>query len=160
LRSTFFQPRSNVRPRRIFFLGRPVTSAQQRQSAQNLFFLGRPITAAQQCQGAQKKFLGSSDHFRAAVSGRAAIFLGRPVTSTQLLLTFVALGISASLINAMSGRVTHFFGTPFQNPAQYFFSFYCWKNLLFTAQSRLKFKFFGIFPLTISGSLTALVRSG
>jgi hypothetical protein len=122
--------------------------------------LGRPITAAQQCQGAQKNFLGSSGHFRAAVSGRAAIFLGRPVTSTQLLLTFVALGISASLINAMSGRVTHFFGTPFQNPAQYFFSFYCWKNLLFTAQSRLKFKFFGIFPLTISGSLTALVRSG
>jgi hypothetical protein len=38
--------------------------------------------------------------------------------------------------------------TPFRNSVQYFFSFYCLKNLLFTAQSRQKFKFFGVFPLT------------
>jgi hypothetical protein len=86
--------------------------------------------------------------------------LGRPVTFAQHLLTFVALGISAALINAMSGRVSHFFGTPFQKPAQYFFSFYCLKNPLFTAQTVRNLIFFGFLPLTISGSLTALVRSG
>jgi hypothetical protein len=70
-------------------LGCPVTAELQCQGAQK-FFLGHPVTSAQQCQAAQQ------------------FFLGRPVTSAQLLLTFVALGISAALINAMSGRVSHF----------------------------------------------------
>jgi hypothetical protein len=55
------------------------------------------FSAAQQCQVAQQFFLS-----------RAAVFFGRPVTSAQHLLTFVALGISTALINAMSGRVNHF----------------------------------------------------
>jgi hypothetical protein len=87
-------------------LGRPVTAAQQCQGAQKFFwvvrslprssvsphnfFLGCPVTSAQQCQATQK------------------FFIGRPVTSAQLFLFFLAHGIFAVLINAMSGRVSHF----------------------------------------------------
>jgi hypothetical protein len=88
--------------------------AQQCQAAQQ-FFLGCPVTSAQQCQAAQQ------------------FFLGRPVTSAQHLLTFVALGISAALINAMSGRVSHFFWNTFSETCAVLFqlllfeesAFYC-----------------------------------
>jgi hypothetical protein len=65
------------------------------------------------------------------VSGRAAVFFqprsssffGRPVTSAQHLLTFMALGISAALINAMSGRVSHFLEQLFRNLCSTFSAF-------------------------------------
>jgi hypothetical protein len=51
----------------------------------------------------------------AAFSAAQQFFFGRPVTSAQHLLTFVALGISAALINVMSGRVSHFLEHLFRN---------------------------------------------
>jgi hypothetical protein len=127
------QPRSSVRARRNYFLA-------VRSHPRSIFF-GCPVASAQ--QSARADFFWLSGRIRAAVSGGAEIFF------------LVGSHLRGSFFGAWN-----LCSTPFQNPARYFSSFYCLKNLLFTAQSRQKFKFFVVFPLTVSGSLTALVRSG
>jgi hypothetical protein len=127
------QPSSCVSPRSNIFFCCPVASAQKCQGAQKSFqaFRSHPRSAA--------NFFLLSGRIRAAVCSRRnffwprSFFFCRPVSSAQNLLTFCGAWNLCS--------------TPFQNPAQYFFSFYCLKNLLFTAQSRQKFAFFGVFPL-------------
>jgi hypothetical protein len=127
------QPRSSVRARRNYFLA-------VRSHPRSIFLAVR-----------------SHPHS----SQPAQIFFGCPVASAQQ-----CQAAQKFFFTVRSHLRGSFFGawnlcsTPFQNPAQYFSSFYCLKNLLFTAQSRQKFKFFVVFPLTVSGSLTALVRSG
>jgi hypothetical protein len=121
------QPSSCVSPRSNIFFCCPVASAQKCQGAQKSFqavrshprsatiFFCCPVASAQQCA-------------RADFFWPRSFFFCRPVSSAQNLLTFCGAWNLCS--------------TPFQNPAQYFFSFYCLKNLLFTAQSRQKFEFF------------------
>jgi hypothetical protein len=97
------------------------------RARRNLFRLSGHILAARQF------FFAVRSHPRSSVLAQIffwprSFFFCRPVSSAQNLLTFCGAWNLCS--------------TPFQNPAQYFFSFYCLKNLLFTAQSRQKFEFF------------------
>jgi hypothetical protein len=72
-------------------------------------------------------------------------FFGRPVTSAQHLLTFVALGISAALINAMSGRVSHFLEHLFRILCITFSAFTVWR-ICFLLRSRVRNLNFWRFP--------------
>jgi hypothetical protein len=132
-----------VSPRSIFLAVR--SHPRSRQPAQHFFLAVRSHPRSSQ---PAQNFFWLSGRICAEVSGGAEFFL------------FCPSGLICAALFDFFFDAWNLCSTLFQNPAQYFFSFYCLKNLLFTAQSCQKFKFFGVFPLTVSGSLTALVRSG
>jgi hypothetical protein len=139
-------PRRNVSPRSKIFFCCPVASAQKCQGTQKSFWAVRshPRSAA--------IFFWLSGRIRAAVSSCRKFFL-----AAQLFL--LPSGLICAEPFDFFWRMESLQYT-FSESYAVLFQLLLFEESAFYCNRVRNLNFFGVFPLTVSGSLTALVRSG